>query len=334
MFVRMRVFSFLCSLLLTLMVLGSQPGAEVRPTVNSESKREARGKDQSFTIALIAKSSVNPVFLLARKGAETAAQELSRKHGIKVRIDWQTPEKEDPLEQGRRVSKAVEQRVNAILISCIDAERITGSINSAVDKGVPVMTFDSDAPRSKRFAFYGADDEEIGRKVMMELTDQLGGKGEVAILAGNRHATNIQKRLDAAKNQAGKTPGIHILGTFCHIETAEDATDEVLRVMKAYPRVDGWAMLGGWALFGPKLLSSLEPGRVKIVAVDALKEQLPYVEKGIVQVLIAQPNYMWGYFSVQKIFEHAYLDKAVYEINKMDLVRVTKENLKTWQKAR
>ena len=39
----------------------------------------------------------------------------------------------------------------------------------AVDRGVPVMTFDSDVPNSKRFSFYGGDDVAMGRQVMAEL---------------------------------------------------------------------------------------------------------------------------------------------------------------------
>ena len=43
-------------------------------------------------IAMIAKSSTNPVFLSARTGAEAAAKELSGKHGVPVEIVWLTPE--------------------------------------------------------------------------------------------------------------------------------------------------------------------------------------------------------------------------------------------------
>jgi ABC-type sugar transport system substrate-binding protein len=38
-------------------------------------------------------------------------------------------------------------------------------VNEAVDAGVEVMTFDSDVAGSKRFAFYGPDDGDLGEKV-------------------------------------------------------------------------------------------------------------------------------------------------------------------------
>jgi ribose transport system substrate-binding protein len=54
----------------------------------------------------------------------------------------------------------------AILIACSDSDALTPTINAAADKGVAVMTFDSDAPASKRFGFYGTGDAEIGDKIM------------------------------------------------------------------------------------------------------------------------------------------------------------------------
>ncbi|MBC7894647.1 MAG: hypothetical protein H7066_04495, partial [Cytophagaceae bacterium] len=50
----------------------------------------AGGADGTITIAMIAKSSTNPVFLAARTGADSAAKELSAQ-GIKVEVLWLTP---------------------------------------------------------------------------------------------------------------------------------------------------------------------------------------------------------------------------------------------------
>jgi len=88
-------------------------------------------------------------------------------------------------------------------------------------------------------------------------------------------------------------------------------------------------MIGGWPLFNTALLT-LDPAKVKIVAVDALPAELPYIEKGIAPVLFAQPTYDWGYKSVGFIIDK--LDgKPVEAFNKMDLIRVSKENLTEWK---
>jgi ribose transport system substrate-binding protein len=285
---------------------------------------------KTIKIALIAKSSTNPVFLSARTGAEAAAKELSAKYNIDIVIDWRTPPTEDAQVQAQRIAGAVNEGDDAIVVSCSDATKLTGAINDAVARGVPVMTFDSDAPQSKRFAFYGVDDVASGEQVMSELSKQLGGKGKVAILAGNQNAPNLRKRADGVKKEAKKYPDITIVDTFYHIETPQDAAAEVVRVMNAYPDITGWAMIGGWPLFTKSLLTDLDPAKVKVVAVDCLPAELPYIEKGIAPVLLAQPTYMWGHVSVEKVIDKVYLKKDVPVITRMELVRVSKENLGTW----
>src|SRR5215208_7216988 len=273
---------------------GSTPAAGAQPA--------ARG----LKIAMIAKSSTNPVFLSARTGAEAAAKELSQTHGIPIEIVWLTPPAEDGQVQAQRIAQAVNEGARAVL------------------------TFDSDAPQSKRFAFYGVDDIKTGEAVMKELAPLMNEKGKVAILAGNQNAPNLRNRVAGVKQEAARHPGMTIVDTFYHLETPQDAAAEVIRVQNAYPEITGWAMIGGWPLFTQTLLTDLDPKKVKIVSVDALPAELAYVEKGLAPVLLAQPTYNWGYVSVQKIVEKVHLKHDVPQIIPMELQRVSKENLGTW----
>ncbi|MCU0644800.1 MAG: substrate-binding domain-containing protein, partial [bacterium] len=201
---------------------------------------------KTINITMVAKSCSNPVFLSAKAGAEAAARDLSDKYSmIDVKIDWRTPKEENAQEQAERILNAVNEGTDAIVVSCSDDSILTSAINEAVDSGIPVMTFDSDAPNSKRFAFYGPDDLEIGERVMSELVAVMGETGKIAILAGSQSAPNLKKRVQGVKNAAAKCPGIEIVGEFYHVENAEDAGAEMLKVNEAHPVLDGWAMVGG-----------------------------------------------------------------------------------------
>jgi len=326
----MKLATRLAAVALTMALAACSGGEKPATTGGAPAAGAAPAGGRGLKIAMIAKSSTNPVFLSARTGAEAAAKELSQKLNTPIEIAWLTPPGEDGQVQAQRIAQAVNEGANAVLISCSDAGKVTGAINDAVSRGVPVMTFDSDAPQSNRFAFYGVDDIKTGEAVMKELAPLMNGKGKVAILAGNQNAPNLRNRVAGVKQEAAKYPGISIVDTFYHIETAQDAAAEVIRVQNAYPEVTGWAMIGGWPLFTQTLLTDLDPKKVKIVAVDALPAELAYVEKGLAPVLLAQPTYMWGYVSVQKIVDKVHLKQDVPQIIPMDLVKVTKDNLGTW----
>jgi ribose transport system substrate-binding protein len=291
---------------------------------------------QTYTFGLIAKSQANAVFQAARVGAEDAAKELSAKNGVTIKIDWRTPNDEDAQKQAEAIEQLVLAGANGIAISCTDANKVTGAIDRAVANGVPVATFDSDAPNSKRFVMYGVDDVKCGEQVMEELAKQLGGKGDIAILAGTQTAPNLQARVQGVRTIAKKYPGIKIVDVYYHKETAQDAAAKIEQVMQAHPEITGWGFVGGWPLFTDHALK-WQPGTVKCVSVDALPTELAYLRSGHVQVLLGQQCYQWGYTSVEHLFNKVHKKinpPKVKDISELD--RVTKDNVddyaRNWSK--
>jgi ribose transport system substrate-binding protein len=296
---------------------------------NAQAKKE-------YTFGLVAKSQSNPVFQAARVGAEDAAKELGAKYGVTIKIDWRTPNDEDAQKQADAIEQLVLNGADGIAVSSTDANKTTDAINHAVDSGVPVACFDSDAPNSKRFVMYGVDDIQCGQQVMEELAKELGGKGTIAILAGNQNAPNLQARVKGVKEVLAKYPDITLVDVFYHKETPQDSAAKVEQVQQAHPEITGWAFIGGWPLFTDNALK-WAPGTVKCVSVDALPAELAYLRSGHVQVLLGQECYMWGHVSVENLFNKVYLKKdpeTVRQISPLD--RVTTDNVdayaKNWDK--
>ena len=319
----------LAALALTLAACGGNKSAD---TSTAASSAPAAAAPKKIVLGFVAKANNNAVFQVARVGAEAAAKDLSKQLNMDISIDWRTPDDENAQQQADNIETLVTLGASGISVSCSDANKVTDAINHAVASGIPVVTFDSDAPKSNRFAIYGTDDEKCGQQVMDDLAKVMNGTGVVAILAGNPNAPNLQKRVQGVKDEAKKYPGITILNTFNHVETPADAAAAVEQAMQANPQITGWAMIGGWPLFTDNALK-WAPGTVKCVSVDALPAQLAYVRDGHVQELLAQQCYEWGNATV-----HLLVDKIVN--NKTppapfvasDLVPVTKDNVEAYAK--
>lgn len=327
----MRTLALACSAALFLTGCGKKD-SEAPP-----SGAEKKTAKTSYVFALIAKSQSNPVFQAARVGAEDAAAELSKKMGVKITVLWRTPNEDDAQKQVEYLEQLVLQGVDGISVSCSEAEVLTAPIDRAVQQGVAVMCFDSDAPASKRFCYHGTDDVESGHTIMRELAGVLGpGKHVVAIPGGNQNARNIQNRIKGALEEAKKYPDITIRGVYYSKEVPQDAAAKIEEVQTANPDIDGWAMIGSWSLFTDALLK-WEPGKVKIVAMDALPAQLPYVRKGVVQKLFAQQTYQWGWRSVELLANKVILGKDPEQaLDYSPLPPVTKDNVdefeQNWKK--
>ena len=299
---------------------------------------EATSAKRKVVIGFIGKSQTNDVFQAAHAGAKAAAKELADKYGVDVELEIRTPNDEDPIKQAEAVEALTRRGATGIALSCSESNTVTPAIDKAVSKGIPVVCFDSDAPESKRFAFYGTDDISCGERIADQVAKAMGGNGVVAVLAGNQSAPNLQKRVEGTKKAFAKYPGIKLNepGVFFHVETPEKSAEAVVSAQNANPSIQGWAFIGGWPLFTADALK-WAPGSVKVTSCDALPAQLDYVRKGYVDTLFAQDCYGWGYKSVEMLLEKIVNDKVPSDPRVVDpLTEVTKANVdefaKNWDK--
>ena len=297
----MRKWNFIAliaavALLLVLLPLSSQaPKAQEKTTL---------------TIAWIPKALNNPVFALGRDGAFAKARELTRKGPINVDIVYTASLASDASAQVRVMEDVIAMGVDAIGVSCNDPTALKDAIDKAVDAGIPVMTWDSDSPDSQRFTYLGVSNYDGGRTAAKLLAKALGGKGKVALLTGVPGAFNLEERIRGFKDEAKKSyPGIKIAKVVPCDDDIMKGVTVVEETMQANPDLNGWFFVGLWPLFaeqGSMVLweKASKAGKIKTIAFDTLPVELQYMKKGMLQGLVGQKYWGWGYDTVQMIYDH------------------------------
>jgi ribose transport system substrate-binding protein len=243
--------------------------------------------------AVIPKALDIPVFNYAKIGAERAARELGN-----VRVEWRAPDTADQLRQKEILESFITQRVDGIAISALNGDFLTDTINRAVDAGIPVVTWDSDAPKSKRLAFYGVDDFESGKIMGQEAIKLLNGKGKVAIIT-SVGATNLQRRLDGVREALGAAPGIDIVEVYDIKEDVVRCAEIIATGTRRYPDLAAWIAVGGWPVFTRNALAAVDPAKTKVISFDTVESGLALLREGKVQVLLGQKYFGWGSESVK-----------------------------------
>jgi ribose transport system substrate-binding protein len=273
------------TLLLLLAVLAAACSrAEAPPPVSGA--RELR-------FAVIPKALDIPVFNYAKTGAERAAAELGN-----VRVEWRAPDTADQLKQKEILESFITQRVDGIAISALNGDFLTDTINRAIDAGIPVVTWDSDAPKSKRIAFYGVDDFESGRIMGQETIKLLDGKGKVAIIT-SFGATNLQRRLDGVRDALAAAPGIQVVEVYDIKEDVVRCAEIIATGTRRYPDLAAWIAVGGWPVFTRNALAAVDPAKTKVISFDTVESGLALLREGKVQVLLGQKYFGWGSESVK-----------------------------------
>jgi len=246
---------------------------------------------KKLRFALIPKSLDIPVFDYARIGGERAGAALG------VEVIYRGPDRADELRQKEILESFITQKVDGIAISVLNASFLTSTIDKAVDAGIPVITWDSDAPDSKRMAFYGVDDFRSGQIMGEETAKLLNGKGTVAFIT-SLGANNLQRRLDGARESLAKYPGIDILETYDIKEDSVRTGEIIATGSNRYPNLGAWVSVGGWPVFSANALEPV-PATTKFVSFDTVASAIPLLRAGKVQVLLGQKYFGWGEESIK-----------------------------------
>jgi ribose transport system substrate-binding protein len=243
--------------------------------------------------AVIPKALDIPVFNYAKIGAERAAKEFGD-----VQVLWNAPPSADQLKQKEILESYITQRVDGIAISALSGDFLNDTINRAVDAGIPVVTWDSDAPGSKRLAFYGVDDLASGRILGEQTIKLLGGKGKVALIS-SLGATNLQNRLNGAKEALAKAPGIEVVEVYDIKEDPIRCAEIIATGARRYPDLAAWISVGGWPVFTRNALAGVDSSKTKVISFDTIDPALDLLREGKVQVLLGQKYFGWGSESVR-----------------------------------
>jgi len=250
----------------------------------------------TLRFAVIPKSLDLPVFNYAKVGAEREAAKLGN-----VEIIWRGIENVDQLRQKEILESFITQRVDGIAISSLNGDFLTDTINRAIDAGIPVVTWDADAPKSKRIAFYGVDDRAAGRILGEQTVSLLGGKGKVAIIT-SVGATNLLRRLEGVREVLDRQKDIQVVEVYDIKEDTVRCAEIIASGTNRYPDLGAWISVGGWPVFTRNALAAV-PGTTKVISFDTIPPAPDLLKAGKVQVLLGQKYFGWGSESVRLLSE-------------------------------
>jgi ribose transport system substrate-binding protein len=109
--------------------------------------------------------------------------------------------------------EVVALRPSGILVQVVNRAMMGPEIDAAIAAGIPVITFDSDAPTSHRLFFIGTNNRVAGLLGGKRVATKLNGKGNVVFftIAGQ---LNMEERLKGYQEAFDGYPGINVVDVF------------------------------------------------------------------------------------------------------------------------
>jgi ribose transport system substrate-binding protein len=259
----------------------------------------ARAQD-SKTFAMVPKLVGVPFYADVEKGCTEEAAKLH------VTCLFTGPTQADEAQQAQVVRDLVTKGVAGIAIAPNNPESIASAIAAAQAKGIPVITFDSDAPKSKRTSFVGTNNEQGGLEGGKAFKAALPKGGTYAIITGGLAADNLNARIKGFKTAIG-SGFTEVAGSpFPCDDDSNKAIQLIQDVLTKNPNLSGIFYSGGWPMFAPEAYTralqtrqaDIKSGKFVVVSFDTLTSQLKLLKAGFASTLIGQRPYKMGTQSV------------------------------------
>ncbi|GGJ58070.1 ribose transport system substrate-binding protein [Anoxybacillus voinovskiensis] len=230
------------------------------------------------------------------KGFEDAAQALN------VSVEYRGATQYDVNEQVTVLEQVIARKPAGIAISAMDPNKLTKTINKAVEQGIPVVLFDSDALGSKAFSFLGTNNYNAGATAAHKMAELLGRKGKVAVITLPNQLNHQQRTKGFIETMYKEYPGIEVAVVKDGKGDALVSKQVALEILKQYPDLSGIFVTEANGGVGVGEAVSLLAKKTKIISFDTDKRTLDMVKQGLIDATLAQGTWNMGYWALQFLF--------------------------------
>lgn len=261
----------------------------------SGSGSDGEGGGDTSSITFIPKNLGNPYFDASDAGGQKAAEEIGTK--------WSQvgPTESTPDSQVSFINTATQQRAGALVVSANDPTAIGDALDEARNAGTKVVTMDSDTEPQFRDVFVSqADAAGIAKSQVDLIAEQIGGKGEVAILSAAANATNQNEWIKLMEEElAANHPDIKLVDTVYGNDDDQTSFDKTAGLLQSHPNLKGIISptTVGIAAAARYLSDSQYKGKVALTGLGTPNQMREYIKDGTVKSFALWDPEQLGYLA-------------------------------------
>lgn len=281
-------------------------------------------KERQRTFAIVYPVA-HPFFEGVTNSARKAAEEMDAEVIIRA------PEATNANQQIQIVENLIKKEVDGIAIGPTDPAALTPFINKAVDAGIKVICFDTDAPESDRLSYIGTDNLEAGKHLGEVVARLLDYKGKVIGSTGISTMLNLSTRVKGVKQTLNQYPQVHLVEMRSSDGVPGKAVSNIEDMIEEHPDFD--ALIGMDSLSGPAAIMVWKARGIDkpVVTFDDLPVILEGIENGQITGTISQQQFLWGELILKRLNE-ASNGKDIPLFEKTETTEVNAVNLERYKK--
>ena len=296
--------------------------AELNYRPNQAAKALSFNK-KPFTVGIVLPPRELEFFETVRSGIQAAVKQFQ---DFGLRVEERFASNVDAAEVVAAVDSLVGEGVQGLMVTGMDHPSVALAVNRAVDRGIPVVTFNSDIGGCRRSCFVGQDLRQGGRIAGGLMGKMLAPTARVLVVAGNRLFQAQRERVEGfCEGWAGPREDVVVVETFDQGLVTEE---KVRQVFSEHPGIEGLYLASSPVEACLRVLGERGGPRARVVCNDLLPDTRKGLTDGLVDFTILQDEFQQGYRPVRLLFEKITADLPwPGEHNYVVSTIVCKENL-------
>lgn len=267
---------------------------------------------------------------------DSARREARRLSAFSVEVIFRLSQSLDPVEQVSMIEELVEQHhISALALTPLDCLLVETKLNELTEqRGIPIITFNTDLANSRRLCYIGQDNLASGRTVaeLMRLVTRECGT-VATIIAPFLYHSAYRERLAGFKEEL-LTPGsqLQLQEVTIPNDNRDVAYEHTLRLLRDTPNLTGiYAITPGYAGVCSALVDSGRAHEVHLIMHDEIPANLHEIRRGVADFVIGQDAQLQGSLPLSLLADHIQLNqrpqKEFYHTDIRVLLRHNIDNL-------
>lgn len=247
-------------------------------------------KAQSKKTLVFVVNGASDFWKIAEAGVKKAQGELP-----KYNLQFKYPEQAAAAVQQRVMEDLVAAGAAGIMVSAVDPKNQTDGLNKIAGQTM-LFTTDSDAPKSKRVAYIGSSNVELGKDAGKLMLKALPQGGKCIGFVGLPGADNARERIEGVREviKGSKVTLTDVRGDEIDQGRAKRNVEDALA---ANPDVA--CLVGFYSYNTPRIYEVLKEtgklGKIQVIGFDEDPITLGGVKEGTIAGTVVQQPYEWGY---------------------------------------
>lgn len=206
--------------------------------------------------------------------------------------------------QAEIINQCVDNQVDGILLLPISQDSVRKALGRAEEKGIPVVTVNSDIMGVNRICTIGQNVWKAGRvagRLMGEISQQ---QGKLAMVTNSKNYA-VTRRCDGFIDVVKtKFPDLSIVNIYDTEEDPEITYKGALKMLKSHPEITGLYIAGGCVKDVCQAVVDLNrEDKIKIICFEDYEEILSLIDQEIVKLTLTSDLQNQGYMGIKVLYD-------------------------------